>query len=250
MLRLRRPSWFAVLLTLAGVAIFVRLGIWQLDRAAYKEQLLTRFAHATDAPLVPFAQVAGQAPRYRYTHVAVHGRFLPDRSYMWDDQTIGEQVGVDVYVPFAVAGHARLLLVNLGFLAHGGMRDVPPHMPPLPAGVVTLHGLYAPMPPPGLKLGGDQLPAQHAYPKLATYLDLGNISRDLGRPLDPGVLLLDPAPQSGYLREWTPTFMPPARHQAYAFQWFSFALAAVVIFLAIHRVKSKPPSADDSSTPP
>ncbi|TAL88103.1 MAG: SURF1 family protein, partial [Rhodanobacter sp.] len=29
--------------------------------------------------------------------------------------------------------------------------------------------------------------------------------------------------------------MPPIRHRAYAFQWFSFALAAVVILLVLHR---------------
>ncbi len=250
MLRLRRPSWFAVLLTLAGVAVFVRLGIWQLDRAAYKERLLTRFDHASTAPLAPFAQVAGQAPRYRYTHVAVQGHFLRDRSYMWDDQTEGEQVGVDVYVPFVVPGHARLLLVNLGFLPHSGGTGNVPQMPPLPAGAVTLHGLYAPMPPPGLRIGGDQLARQRRYPKLATYLQLGQIRRDLGRPLDPGVLLLDPDPHAAYLRQWTPTFMPPARHQAYAFQWFSFAVAAVVIFIVLHRRKPGPAPDDDPPAPP
>jgi cytochrome oxidase assembly protein ShyY1 len=29
--------------------------------------------------------------------------------------------------------------------------------------------------------------------------------------------------------------MPPERHRAYAFQWFTFALAAVVIFVLLHR---------------
>ena len=249
MLGLRRPSWFAVLLTLAGVAAFVALGIWQLDRAAYKQHLLARFAHANAAPLTPFAAVSGSAPRYRYTHVVVRGRFLIGRAYMWDDQTIGEQVGVDVYVPFAVPGHTRLLLVNLGFLPHSGTARNVPRMPPLPAGMVTLQGLYAPMPPPGLKLGGDQIARQTRYPKLATYLDLGQIGRDLRRPLQPGVLLLDPDSHSPYQREWTPTFMPPARHQAYAFQWFSFAAAALVIFIVLHRRKA-PPANRPPDTPP
>ena len=33
--------------------------------------------------------------------------------------------------------------------------------------------------------------------------------------------------------------MPPARHRAYAFQWFAFAVAAVVILLVLHR--KRPP---------
>ncbi|MHB1993079.1 SURF1 family protein [Metallibacterium scheffleri] len=244
MLRLRRPSWFAVLLTLAGIAFFVRLGIWQLDRAAYKEHLLARFAHATDAPLIPFAQVSDTAPHHAFAHIAVHGHYLPGRAYMWDDQTIGEQVGVDVYVPFVVQGHARLVIVNLGFLPHGNSElDRRPQMPPLPAGELTLHGLYASMPPPGLKLGGDQIARQKQWPKLSTYLELSQISRDLDQRLYPGIVLLDPNPKSAYLRDWTPTFIPPARHQAYAFQWFSFAAAALVIFIVLHR-RVEPPKND------
>jgi len=39
---LRRPTWFAVALTVVGVLAFVRLGIWQLDRADEKDELLRR----------------------------------------------------------------------------------------------------------------------------------------------------------------------------------------------------------------
>jgi len=60
------------------------------------------------------------------------------------------------------------------------------------------------------------------------------ISADLGRPLQPRLLLLDPDATSGFVRKWTPAVMPPARHQAYAFQWFAFALAALVLFVALH----------------
>lgn len=241
-LKMRRPTWFAVLLTLAGVAIFVRLGIWQLDRAAYKEQLMARFDHASDAPLVPFASVSDTVPHDRYAHVEVRGHFLQGRAYMWDDQTVGEQVGVDVYVPFLVQGRDRLLMVNLGFLPHTGGPRNKPAMPPLPTGALTLHGLYAAMPPPGLRIGGDQIAHQHVWPKLSTYLELSQISRDLDQPLFAGVLLMDPDRKSAYLRQWTPSFIPPARHQAYAFQWFSFAAAAIVIFVLIHRQKEPPRS--------
>jgi surfeit locus 1 family protein len=35
--------------------------------------------------------------------------------------------------------------------------------------------------------------------------------------------------------------MPPARHRAYAFQWFTFALAAVVLLLVLHRKRGSRP---------
>ena len=43
------------------------------------------------------------------------------------------------------------------------------------------------MPPPGvaLEMGGDALAQQLGYPKKTIYLDLGQVSHDLGRPLFP-----------------------------------------------------------------
>jgi cytochrome oxidase assembly protein ShyY1 len=56
------------------------------------------------------------------------------------------------------------------------------------------------------------------------------------------VLALDADPAAIYVRVHTLDLssMPPARHRAYAFQWFTFALAAVVMFLVLHRTKRRP----------
>ncbi|HET7358570.1 MAG TPA: SURF1 family protein [Rhodanobacteraceae bacterium] len=235
MIRLRRPSWFAMALTLAGMAIFVRLGVWQLHRADYKEQLLRRFATASSAPLHDFASVQSGAPADSDPHLRVRGRFLADRYYLVDDQIHADRVGTLVYAPFQPQGEQRLLLVDLGFLAHPGENERQPRLPPLPAGATTLTGLYAPAPATGLRLGGNALAKQSQWPKTAVYLDLDQVAADLRAPLYPRVLLLDPDPATPYLRQWTPATMPPARHRGYAFQWFSFALAALAIFVILHR---------------
>ena len=48
--------------------------------------------------------------------------------------------------------------------------------------------------------------------------------------------------QYRFLREWTPQILPPERHQGYALQWFTFALAALVIFLVLHWRRVQPES--------
>ncbi len=237
MIRLRRPSWFAVVLTLAGVAFFVRLGVWQLHRAADKEVLLRRFATAASAPLQDFSSVQGSTLPRRYPHLDVHGHFLDGRAYLLDDQSRDGRPGVAVYAPFQADGHGRMLLIGLGFLPREGARLSLPAMPPLPSGEVSVQGIYAPPPAAGLKLGGNALARQKSWPKLTTYIDMHQIARDLHATLYPRVLLLDPDPRQAYVREWTPGFIPPARHRGYAFQWFAFAVAAVAIFVILHRKK-------------
>ena len=237
MIRLRRPSWFAVLLTLFGVVFFVRLGVWQLHRASEKEVLLRRFATAASAPIEDFGSVQHGTMPQRYPHLRVRGHYMPGRDYMLDDQNHAGRPGVEVYVPFKVDGHARVLLLGMGFLPREGMQLKLPQLPPLKPGPVTLEGIYAPPPSPGLKLGGNALAKQSSWPKLTTYIDMDQIAGDLHATLYPRVLLLDPDPSEAYVRQWTPGFMPPARHRGYAFQWFSFAVAAVVIFVIMHRKK-------------
>lgn len=234
-LRLRRPSWFAVALTVAGMAFFIVLGVWQLNRASEKVQLLRRFATASSAPLQAFATVRGGVADEHYPHIEAHGRFLADRDYVLDDQMHADRIGVQVYAPFHALHDDRLLLVDLGFVPREGGDQRVPQLPPLPAAPITLHGLYAPPPRAGLKLGGDALPAQSAWPKTSIYLDLHNIGKDLHASIYPRVLLLDPDPATPYIRQWVPATMPPSRHRGYAVQWFTFALAALAIFVIMHR---------------
>lgn len=242
MIAFRRPSWWSVLLTVAGALLFVRLGFWQLHRAAEKEMLLRRYATAATAPLQDFGQVAQSPPAAAYPRVRVHGRYLAGRVYLLDNPRHDALGGVEVYVPVELAGHAPLLLADLGFLPGNGT-DATPQVPPLPSGDVELQGLYVPPPGVAIEMGGDALSRQQAYPKKTIYLDLGQVSRDLGRSLYPRLLALDPDPAAIYERKRTPDFssMPPSRHRAYAFQWFTFALAAVVIFLVLHRKRRPRP---------
>lgn len=221
-------------LTLAGVALFVVLGIWQLHRATWKEQLIARFDAAANASLVPFTKVDLDSSGDQYPHVGVRGHFVSGRRYLRDNQTNAGRAGVEVYAPFAVQGESRRLLVDQGFLPRTRTSDLP-HLPPLPKGETRVTGLYATAPPNGLEMGGNQLPDQNAWPKTTIYIDLDEIGADLNHELFPRVLLSDKDASLPYVRDWSPHTMPPSRHRAYALQWFSFALAAIVIFLVMHR---------------
>jgi cytochrome oxidase assembly protein ShyY1 len=102
--------------------------------------------------------------------------------------------------------------------------------------------LYLPPPGAGFEMGGDALGRQTSWPKTTIYLDLSQIAADLHQPLYPHVLALDAEPAAAYQRTAHFDFssMPPARHRAYAFQWFSFAVALAAIFVILHRRRRKP----------
>ena len=243
----RRPRGWAVALTVAGALLFVRLGFWQLHRAEEKEALLRRYATSVSAPLQDFAPVAMTPPPDTYPKVRVSGHYLVDRVYLLDNPRHDARGGEEVYAPFQLRGHARLLLVDLGFLPGNG-GEASPEPPPLPTTEVILQGLYVPPPGVAFEMGGDALAQQVHWPKKTIYLDLAQVAADLGHPLYPRLLALDPDPAAVYVRKRTLDFsaMPPSRHRAYAFQWFTFAVAAVVILLVVHRKKRPRPRAHPS----
>lgn len=232
--RWQRASWFAIALTLLGFAVFVRLGVWQIDRAAQAQRLLDAFAAAEKAPPEDFAGVGAAPPPDRFPRVRVRGHYVGERGYLRDEQMHAGRLGVEAYGVFAIDGNDALLLVDRGWIAWDHAPGTQPVLPAPAAGDVALTGLYAPFPGSGLRAGGNALRTQAQWPKLTLAVERGEIAADLGRPLLPRLLLLDADAASGFTREWTPALLPPARHTAYAVQWFAFAIVALGAFVATH----------------
>lgn len=231
--RWHRPSAFAWMLLVLGLAAFLGLSRWQWQRAQEKERLLASYAAAETGAVQPFVLLPETLPAENYPRVAASGRYVGGRGYWLDQQVHDGKVGRRAIAVFEPDGPARCLLVDLGWIA-APPGQPPPAWPVLPLTEVSLQGIYAPPPGGGLRVGGDALPRQGTWPKLTVFLDLTAISADLGTPVAPRLLLLDADPASGFVRHWTPAVMPPEKHRGYALQWFTFALAALVIFIVLH----------------
>lgn len=232
--RWRRPSIFAMALLIVGVAAFLWLGFWQLRRADEKQRLFDAFALAETAAPVSLAEARRDDTPQHYPRVSVSGRYDGKHVYLLDNQTREGRIGVIVWMLFQPDEGGSSLLVDRGFLVQPDPR-IKPAIPEMKDDAATLTGLYAPPPGIGLRLGGDALPGQASWPKSTIRIDRDEIARDSGRTLDTRVLLLDADPASGFERHWTPEVMVPDKHRAYALQWFSFAIAALVIFVVVHR---------------
>jgi cytochrome oxidase assembly protein ShyY1 len=236
--RFRRPSALAWLLLLSGLAVFIAAGVWQHGRAETKRARLAAWQALADAPAL--AMAPAQAARADgFDRVQVRGRWLPPR-YLLDGQVREGRVGVEAYAPLATAA-GPVLLVALEWLPYASPGAPPPVPAALPDGEVVLTGTLAPPPAHGLRLGRDWSSAP-GWPKLMPYFDLAQIAGDSALALAPRVLRPDPGPGPPAGRPWRPVEgMPPERHLAYAWQWWSLALAIVIVFLVVHRPRRSPP---------
>src|SRR5690606_13323628 len=107
------------LAALAGLAVLIGLGNWQMRRKAWKEGLIAQIAarvHADPRPLMAVAGPSGRRARQdlEYTHVSARGRFLHDKErYLYTPSREG--VGWHVYTPLRLDAQ-RLVWVNRGFV--------------------------------------------------------------------------------------------------------------------------------------
>lgn len=231
-LRLRRPSWFAWLLLLAGLGLFVSAGTWQWQRGAYKDALYADFDSAFQREPLPLAAALAATELPRYQPVLIEGSWVPGREVLLDNRTHRGVPGVWVYSLFQPDG-LPAIYVQRGWLPWRDRRT-PPAVPA--ANQNRLQGLLAPPPAAGLKLGADP---STAWPWVVTAVDLEAAERALGTPLLDSVLL--PAGEEpGFVREFRPQTLSPDKHRGYAVQWFSFAVAAIVLFLVLHREGARP----------
>jgi cytochrome oxidase assembly protein ShyY1 len=228
----RRTAVFGWMLALLVIALFTRLGFWQLARMHEKQAMLDA-AHAVvrQRHALPMS-AAADVPRSRdYDWSAGSGRFAALPPVLLDNQSHDERAGVRVYRVFLPADAAPLL-VELGWLPVPGDRHMPPV--PRPDGAMRIAGLLAPPPSAGIATPIVQRQADGTLLTIA--LDLPLLRKALALPaLAPRVLKLDPAIRLGYARDLDvlPNTLPPERHLGYAVQWFGLALAVLVTALVL-----------------
>jgi cytochrome oxidase assembly protein ShyY1 len=244
--RWQRPSWFAIALTIAGVALFLRLGIWQLDRMHEKRAMLDAGAAALhERKAVPLADAAWDTARaHAYDWAEGTGAFADRQPVLLDNQVRNGRAGVRVYRVFYMDKADRsmggAILADLGWLPLAANRELPKLSFPV-SDRMEVRGLLAPPPSFGIPLGVGFEHKGDVW--LATRIDPAALAPVLlqwvpaWKPaLAPRVLRLDPALPLGFERdlEVLPGNMPPERHQGYAVTWFGFALVALVIFVMLH----------------
>jgi len=221
-----RPSLALSLVLVALAAVFLRLGLWQIERKAEKTALFQRFENA---PAMSIGEAL--ADQSEFARVQAFGRYDP-RHVLLDNRIWQGRAGVHVLTPFKLSD-GRWLLVNRGWL------PLPPDrasLPEIPADgdPRSIHGRLVSPVARGPRLGSADVLVPDRWPQLITYLNLADISAALSEQLQPWIVQLDADDPSGFGdRQWSAAVMKPARHGAYAVQWLALCATALIIWIVL-----------------
>ena len=235
--RVFAPSVALTSLMFVLAAVFVALGRWQWRVGNAREVEFQRFKRGADQVValawVPLTQVP------LYQRVSLTGSYDGAHQFLLDNSIHHGRDGYQVLTPLS-RPHGDTVLIDRGWVPFTGNRARLPEVSLKSTGSVSVTGRVGRLPTPGLSFGRAPPPSGNQWPKVTSFPTVAELSASLGRPVDPRILLLDPAEPNGYERDWRPPGMPALENWGYAIQWWAFAAAALVIWgvLSLKRVQS------------
>ena len=221
-----RPALIPTLAVTVLLPVLFALGLWQLQRADQKRDLVDQLQERRAMPVLDAANLQADLQQ-RFRRVAVMGEYIRDHDVLLDNQIRDGVAGYTQLSPLRLAGGQGVLLVNRGWLAVGSDRRWWP-VTRVPIGLLRQEGILDRPARPGLQLG-DSIVVADGWPLVLLEFDALEVEQHLGEPVLPLVLVA--ADQA------LPVALPgfgPQRHLGYALQWFSLAFALLVIFVVVN----------------
>jgi cytochrome oxidase assembly protein ShyY1 len=237
------------LATLALLALFVGLGRWQWDRGEARAAQWREFEEAPPPVLIENSpREFDRLPRFSW--VAFYCRFDGAHQFLLENRSHAGRPGYEVLTP-CTSTDGRRILVNRGWIPFEGHRDRLPDISLKGDPDTKVHGRIDELPTPGLASGRAPPDATQGWPVVTTFPSHEELQSALGAPIARRIVLMDPwvkshavlpgpqEPDDGYVREWSPPGLAPARHFSYAIQWWGFAVVLLVLYFGLNFRKVK-----------
>ena len=230
-----KPSWLITMITLVVVVIFVKLAMWQLDRAELKDLVKDKFESrlATD---YEFFSASDSLVDIDYRNLILEGDFDVSRTILVDNKLFKGRAGYNVLTPFILSGSQKIVLVNRGWIGVGDSRDTLPVIEP-PVLLTQVKGIASVPTTEGFRMGVVNL--TKSWPQVVPYTDIDAMQASFSGELLPLMIWLAPDQPGYYERNWNPVWADPDKSRAYALQWIIFALIAVGLYLFLNLRKVK-----------
>ena len=225
------PGLVSSLVTAALLYTMVSLGMWQLDRAEFKDTLQQNISERKKLSPAGLEELPVSSADRRFHPARFYGEFDAQHSFLLDNITLNGQVGYHVFTPVKIDSSTAILVAR-GFVPQGKTRDLVPEIT-APDGELDIRGLLD-MPPSRTLLLAEYVQETSRWPVVLQYIDLAEIEQILGYELYDMVLWLNPDTSGVFEHDLPVLNLNSAKNNGYAFQWFAMSLALLIIYLVVN----------------
>lgn len=238
-----KPGLRMTIATLVMMALFVRLGFWQYNKAQAK--IIAQQQIDQGLKLVPGDLPANteDQEQWRYKRVQFTGVYMPEYQILLDNRVYNTKAGYHIVTPVKVKGDDSYVLVNRGWVKGSLYRELPVIV--TPEGEHTFVGdLFFPL-DKVFSLEAKQVESATWQP-LWQHIDMKRYQKMVPFKIKPYIVRLAPGNTAGgFVRDWPVPKNRIAVHLGYAYQWFGFALTLFVIYIVLNIKKSEKESKDN-----
>ncbi|MDY6841710.1 MAG: SURF1 family protein [Pseudomonadota bacterium] len=224
-------DWRLLVFSSVFLPVLVSLGVWQLNRAEEKQNLLDQWQQ--DAGNLAWRDmVSGNLTNGQpVTLTGLYG----SRNWLLDNRTREGAPGYEVLTEFRPLDGPPVV-INRGWVLAPRTRDQLPDIE-TPEGIFTLKGRISDYPVPPVLM--NQPAADEQWPRRVQSLSEQAARQEI--PELPGrIVRLSGERQPGaYRADWEPDLMGPQTHYGYATQWFAMAVALTILTVVASYRKSQ-----------
>jgi surfeit locus 1 family protein len=228
-----RVNWLVAVCVLITCAAFMRLSLWQLDRAAEKveaQQALELDSRTNAQPLedIPAGHLHPSNAELVNRHVSLAGEFDNERTILLLGEFFDGQIGYGVVTPFRLDSNNHLVLVHRGWTTGVLPVNTRPELRPYEGPVELTAQIY--LPPKTARIDPSQIDPS-TWPLRIRRLDFDAITEVLEEPVFPFEVRLTAQQPGGLVRHWPAVHYDVNQNLSYAVQWFGLAL--LVLFASV-----------------
>lgn len=215
-------------------AFLVFLGFWQLDRADQKRTIETSIQEANTGNIELILSEELLQDK-EYYEVRLHGNYLNDKQFIYDNQIVDQISGYYVLTPFVLNNEFKAILINRGFIPWNGRRDQLADI----SIEQNIQEIKVQISKPIKRIELKSSEVKSEFPILLQSLDIDEMSAMAEIKLTDVIGLLDTESSNGFIRKWEPYTGSIEKHIGYAIQWFlmAFVLAIIGIRLGLKQQK-------------
>ncbi|MBA3696888.1 MAG: SURF1 family protein [Methylotenera sp.] len=232
------PSLLGTLLTIICIPLFIKFGLWQYHKAEQKQLIQNAYNQAKTDSALPFPlNMAGKpdllVEDWKYKKVKVTGTYEIKYQFLLDNQVEDDRVGYHVITPLKIENTKQYVLVNRGWiLAKDDHSELPVFDTPNEIQEITGQVWVPSKKTFSLEDKSVSTANEKILQPVWQNMNIAKYQRLVPFAVSPLAIKLDVQSEGGgFVRNWQVPVERIATNMGYAYQWFGFALATLLIFI-------------------
>ena len=222
-----QPNAKLLVFSLLMLPLLLCLGVWQLDRADEKQQIVDYHAVNQQLPPVTTVEELVADRDHQYRLAWLRAKVDNQRVIILDNRVKNGRPGYEILQTAKVSGLTDKVLINRGWIEASLDRNILPTISPI-EGEVQLRGYLYHALKGGYRLD-DGISQVQDWPSRVGWITVERAEELFGESFLPYQLRLDQDSIGALKTGWTTVAVKPEKHVGYAVQWFAMAITLLIM---------------------